>query len=305
MISSMSRIADAFWRAVAYCVHPRVIALSLLPLLLSAGLVFGLSYFFWEAAVDTVRATLDSWRLIDTLLGWLDYVGAAGFRSVMAPLLVLALALPVIVVLSLLLVALLMTPSLVSMVAERRFGELQKKQGGTWWRSLGWSLWYGLLALLALLVSMPFWLIPPLVLILPPLIWGWLGYKVFTFDALAEHASVAERRQLMRAHKLPLMTLGLVTGYLGAAPAAIWALGVMAVAMAPFLVLISIWLYTLVFAFSTLWFTHYSLTALQDMRAAKVQGRPGVPLTELTTEPALELELAKPQVVSLPPFSQG
>jgi hypothetical protein len=179
---------------------------------------------------------------------------------------VIALALPVIVVLSLLLVALLMTPALVRMVAARRFAGLAQKRGAGLWQSAGWSLWHALLAVLALAVSLPFWLIPPLALIVPPLIWGWLGYKVFSFDVLAEHASTAERRRLMREHKVPLLLMGVVTGYLGAAPAAIWAIGVVAVAMAPFLVIASIWLYTLVFAFSTLWFAHYLLAALQEQR---------------------------------------
>jgi len=100
----------------------------------------------------------------------------------------------------------------------------------------------------------------------PPLIWGWLGYRVFSFDALAEHADAQERQQLLREHRVQLLGMGLVTGYLGAAPAAIWAFGVMAVALAPVLVLVSIWLYMLVFAFSTLWFTHYVLAALQQQR---------------------------------------
>ena len=267
MMHTTTRLSDAFWRAAAYCLHPWVIALSLAPLLIAAWLTYKLGQYFWEPAVDGVRMTLSSWHLIDMLLGWLDYVGAARFRAALAPLIVLALAVPVIVVLSLLLVALLMTPSLVRMVAARRFVTLEKKRGATLLQSLGWSLWHALLALLALLISLPFWLIPPLALIVPPLIWGWLGYKVFSFDVLAEHASVAERRRLLREHKVPLMLLGVITGYLGAAPAAIWAFGVMAVALAPFLVLVSIWLYTLVFAFSTLWFAHYALAALQDMRA--------------------------------------
>jgi len=276
-MNQMGRMADAFWRAAAYCLHPRVIALSLLPLLLASGLAFALGYFFWESAVDAVRATLDSWRLIDTLLGWLNFVGANNFRAALAPILVLVLALPVLVVLSLLLVALLMTPSLVKLVSARRFPLLERKQGAGSVQSLVWSLWSSLLALLALLVSMPFWLIPPLVLIVPPVIWGWLGYRVFSFDVLAEHASVTERRRLMREHKLPLLMLGLVTGYLGAAPAVIWALGVIAVALAPILVLASIWLYTLVFAFSTLWFAHYSLAALQELRARQAETVASVP----------------------------
>lgn len=282
----MSRVGDAFWRAAAYCLHPRVMLLSLLPLVLMAGLAFGLSYYFWEAAVDGVRAGLSHWRLVESFLTWLEAMGAGGLRSVLAPLLVLVLALPVIVVLSLFLVALLMTPSLVKLVARRRFSALERKQGGTWWRSLGWALWHVVLALVALLVSMPFWLIPPLVLIVPPLIWGWLGYRVFSFDALAEHASVDERRQLMREHRLPLMMLGLVTGYLGAAPAAIWAFGVMALALAPFLIIASIWLYTLVFAFSTLWFTHYALAALQALRAVRPEPAPILPTVDELLQPA-------------------
>lgn len=63
--------------------------------------------------------------------------------------------------------------------------------------------------------------------------------------------------------------MGVVCGYLGAAPSLIWAVSAMALALAPLLVLVSIWLYTLVFAFSTAWFSHYALAALQARRAAE------------------------------------
>ena len=33
----MALLLDSFWRAVAYCVRPRVIALSFLPLLIMVG----------------------------------------------------------------------------------------------------------------------------------------------------------------------------------------------------------------------------------------------------------------------------
>jgi len=282
MVNMMGRLADACWRAAAYCLLPRVIGLSLLPLLIGAGVTVGLAYFFWEAAVAGVRATLESWLLVDSLLRWLDAMGAAGFRSVMAPLVVIAMAVPVVLVLALVLVAWLMTPSCVSLVAERRFPQLERKRGGTWWQGLLWSLLCSLGALLVLLLSMPFWLIPPLVLVLPPLIWGWLGYRVFSFDVLAEHASAEERRQLMREHRLPLLAMGVITGYLGAAPSLIWAVSMMAVVLAPFLVLLTVWLYTLVFAFSSLWFAHYALTALAELRAAQATAplSPRPPLVE-------------------------
>ena len=290
MVNTMGRLGDAFWRAAAYCLHPRVIALSLLPLLIAAGTTVGLAYFFWEAAVAGVRGTLESWLLIESLLRWLDSMGGAGFRSVVAPLLVIVMAVPVVLIFSLLLVALLMTPSIVTLVAERRFPLLARKRGSAWWQGLLWSLLCSAAAMLLLFLSMPFWLIPPLVLVLPPLIWGWLTYRVFAFDVLAEHASAEERQQLMREHRLPLLSMGLISGYLGAAPSLIWAVSMMAVVLAPFLVLLTVWLYTLIFAFSTLWFAHYALNALAELRARTIVV-PEVPpvLEELPSAPASTL----------------
>jgi hypothetical protein len=266
----MQGLPDAFWRAVAYCLHPRVIALSLLPLLICGVLVFAFMYFFWEGAIAGVRATLESWLLIDSLLRWLDSFGLQSFRSALAAVVVLAGVLPVVILLSLLLVALLMTPAIVRLVAERRFPLLEKKHGGTLLQSAAASLGATLLALVLIVLSMPLWLIPPLVMVLPPLIWGWLTYRVFGFDVLAEHASSEERRALLREHRIPMLVMGILCGYLGAVPSLIWAVsGVTAVIFAPFVVLLAIWLYTLVFAFSTAWFTHYALAALQARRAAE------------------------------------
>lgn len=297
MVNTMGRLVDACWRAAAYCLHPRVIGLSLLPLLLAAGLSVGLAYFFWEPAVDAVRATLESWLLVESLLRWLASVGGEGFRSVIAPLLVIVMALPLVMVLSLVLVALLMTPSIVALVTERRFPTLERKLGARWWQGLVWSLLCSAAALLALFLSMPFWLIPPLVLVLPPLIWGWLSYRVFTFDVLADHASPEERRELMRAHRLPLLTMGVVTGYLGAAPAMIWAFGMLTVVFAPVLVVLTVWLYTLVFAFSTLWFAHYALAALANQRAEQAAA------AAAAVPPAAPVEVldAAPEGAAMPP----
>jgi hypothetical protein len=162
-------------------------------------------------------------------------------------------------------------------VAERRFGQLERKKGGSLLASLVWSLGSTLLALVALLVSIPLWLIPPLILILPPLIWGWLTYRVMSYDALVDHASAEERRELFRRHRASLLLIGVLSGYLGAAPSLLWASGAMFIAMAPLLVPVAIWLYTLVFAFSSLWFAHYCLAALEQMRKQNLVLAPVVP----------------------------
>jgi hypothetical protein len=287
----MKELVDSFWRAAAYCLHPKVILLSLLPLLFSVAAVLGLGWFYWETAVAGVRASLEQWSLVVSFLQWLESIGAAGFNAVLAPLIVVALAVPVIVVASLLLVAWLMTPSLVNLVAARRFETLERKRGASWFGAALWSVGYMLFALLLLVLSLPLWFIPPLVLVLPPLIWGWLTYKVMSFDVLAEHASGDERRQLLRDKHWPLLAIGVVTGYLGAAPSLLWAVSAATLVLAPVLVVLSVWLYTLVFAFASLWFAHFALAALQQLRqqaAIELQPQPSQGVPVAVPPPALE-----------------
>ena len=291
----MKPLLDSFWRAAAYCLHPRVIALSLLPLALMVAIALGLGYFFWDDAIDSVRSTFESWSIYVTLTDWLVGIGLSGLKSAVAPLVVVFLVTPVIVVGSLLAVAVLMSPSLLSLVAERRFPALEKKRGGSFFASAFLSLVTTVIALLALLVSIPFWLIPPLVLILPPLIWGWLTYRVMSYDMLAEHASRDERKTLLRRHRGSLLGIGVLTGYLGAAPSLVWASGVLFLAMAPLLVPVAIWIYTLVFVFSALWFAHYLLAALEALRAETPGAAPPAYSHVETALDASELILPPPQ----------
>ena len=262
----MSKLLDSFWRAAMYCLHPRVIALSVLPLVIMAVVSLGLGYFYWEAAVAVVRSNLESFELLATMVRWLEGLGLSNLRLVLAPVLLLFLAIPVIVIVSLLFVAIFMTPAMVALVAERRFPGLERKKGGSLVASVFWTLGSTVLAAIALVLSIPLWLVPPLILILPPLIWGWLTYRVMSYDALVDHASSEERRQIFKEHRGSLLGIGIISGYLGAAPSIIWASGAMFVALAPVLVPVAIWIYTLVFAFSSLWFSHYTLNALDQLR---------------------------------------
>lgn len=285
----MKLLLDSFWRAGAYLFLPRVMGLTLLPLLLSSVLALGLGWFFWTDAVDAVRATLDSWSLVDAMLQWIERVVGAGFRSFLGPLIVVALAVPLIVVISLLLVAWLMTPSIARLVRERRFPALESRQGAGLVASVAWSIGCTLVALAAIVVTLPLWLVPPLILVVPPLIWGWLTCKVMAFDVLADHASAAERRALLAEHRWPLLVIGVVTGYLGAAPSLIWAAGAAVLIFAPLMVAVAVWLYTLVFAFSSLWFAHYALAALDALRRAQqVEVQPIEPAPDAAPRPSLE-----------------
>jgi Etoposide-induced protein 2.4 (EI24) len=279
----MTTIFDAFWRAVVHCMHPRVILWSLLPLGLAGGLVGVLGWAYWESTVAGVRGALEQWSLVAAMLKWLDSVGAGTLRSLLAPLIVVALSVPVVVVGTLLLVALIVTPAVVRMVAARRFPGLQRLDGGSWWHGLLWSLACTAAALSALVLSIPLWFVPPLVVVLPPLIWGWLTCRVFAYDVLAAHASANERRYILRNKRWPLLGIGVACGYLGALPSLLWAASAATLIFAPLLVVVSVWLYTLVFAFASCWFAHYALAELQRLRQRAEPTEPA-PATQLTTE---------------------
>jgi len=268
----MNLFLDSFWRAVAYCLMPQVMALSLLPLCLlivSSGLGI---YFIWDTGVSQLQNLMGDWAQLSSVFKWFDELGAQGLRSVMAPLGLLMLVLPIIIVLSLLSVSWLMTPAMVRLVAQRRFEGLKRLHGGSFVQGMAISLGLSLLTLVALVISMPLWLLPPLVVVLPPVLWGWLAYRINSFDVLADHASTQERHELMQRHRYTLLLMGVLTGFLGAAPGMVWTVGAMAVVFAPLLVPLAIWIYTLVFAFSVLWFTHFCLSALQALRSEKSTG---------------------------------
>jgi hypothetical protein len=268
----MSKVIDAFWRAIGYCLLPRVMFLSLLPVLLLGTLAAGLAWFFWDPAVEAVRVAIVDAPLLGTAAEWLDRWTGGAFRSVIGPLVVVVLAVPLLIIGALLLVSAVMGSMIIGLVGRRRFEALERRGGAPWWRSFGWMLGSVALALGVLVVTLPLWLIPPLALLLPPLILGWLTYRVMAWDALSEHADADERRLLLRRHRPRLLVIGVVCGYLGAAPSLVWAFGVLTLPMMPLLVPVFVWLYTLVEVFAALWFAHYMLDALDTLRRGTSPG---------------------------------
>lgn len=296
----MRAMLDAFWRAAAYCLHPRLVLWSVAPVMIAALLVGGLAWWQGDAMVQAVRATLESWPWMQAALDWLDLAGLGALRTWIAPVLLLALAVPLVVVLALALVAMLMTPAIVGLVARRRFPALQRREGAAWWRVWAWSLASTVVALAVLALSLPLWLLPPVALVLPPLVWGWLTYRIFSYEVLSAHASADERRRILAAHRNPLLAMGVVAGYMGAVPTLLWAAGAATLVLAPLLLVVSVWLYTLVFAFAAAWFAHYALAELQALRAAEAPAMPAAPGTPLRLPPA-----ASSEVVAEAPPGEG
>ena len=223
----MKLLFGSFWRAVAYCLHPQVLMLSLLPLLVAGVVTLGVGYLYWESALS--RACARRWstgRWSTRCSSGSRSMLGAGFRTGIAGAdrhraghpgggRVHAGA-----------------GGPVDHAGHRHAGvargasrTLERRHGGSWWLGVLASFGWTIAALLMVMITLPFWLVPGLALVLPPLIWGWLTAHIMGFDALAEHASRAEREAILRAHRWPLLVMGIVCGFLCGVPSMIWTLG--------------------------------------------------------------------------------
>lgn len=262
----MNDLLRSFGRALASALHPRMLWLTFMPFILATVGWGVILWFSWQTLIGGTRLWLDSWSFTTTLYHLFDWLGFSALHAVIAPFIVIAMAIPLIVVTVLLLIATLSMPAVISFLAARQFPGLEMRRGGTWYGSLGQALWTTLVCLVLLIVTLPLWLVPPFFALIPPLLWGWLTYRVMSYDALALHASRDERRALVRRFRLPLLLIGIASGLLSSLPTLLWASSVWLIVLFPVITAVTIWIYSFILVFSALWFGYYCLRALQRMR---------------------------------------
>jgi hypothetical protein len=264
----MRPVLIAFGRALLSQLHYRMLLLSIVPFLFSVliwGIVLWLALQPMIDAIQAYFADNDGFRIVGGVLGW---VGLGAIKVVIVPLIAMWVLLPLMILTALSFIATMAMPVIVRHLASRQYRGLDARNGGSLLGSLWRSASSFVVFALLWIGSLPLAAIPPFGFVIQPLLWGWLTYRVLAYDALAEHADVQELRDLMRMHRWPLLTIGVITGAMGAAPTLLWLGGALSVVFFPLLAGLSIWLYVLVFIFAGLWFVHYCLDALVKYRAA-------------------------------------
>jgi hypothetical protein len=267
--ASLRPVLTAFGRALRSQFSGRMIVLSAVPFVLSVALWSGVLYTGLQPLFDAIQAFFDNHNGFQTSSGMLGMLGMGFLKTVIVPLLAMLLLLPLMIVTALVFIGVAALPAIVRHVSARQYPELEKKQGGSFVGSVKTNLG-------GMLVFLPIWLLTlplyPLSVAVQVVLWGWLTAHVMSYDALADHASEDERRELKRRHRTPLMVIGIVSGVAGALPGLVWIGGtVLSVVLFPILAPLSIWIFVLIFVFTGLWFQYYCLQALQDMREASWQ----------------------------------
>jgi len=266
----MMPIFTSLLRAIASQLHLRMLLLTLLPLLIGLGLWGLLLWQGLQPLIDQLHQWFSDYSLFRGAGERLDAWGLSAIRTLMVPLLAMWLLLPLMILSALFLVVLLSMPAIARHVATNFHPQLVMRHGGSFAGSLWVSLSSFAMFLIIWLVTLPLNLVPLFALFIQPLLWGWLTSRVMAYDALADFADADERRAILNRQRWSLLTIGVVTGSLGAVPSLLWLGGAVSIILFPLLAALAIWLYLLVFVFSGLWFQHYCLDALARLRSIPI-----------------------------------
>jgi hypothetical protein len=271
----MPAVLIAFGRALLSQLHYRMLLLTIVPFLASVAIWGVILWLGYQPMIDWLYAYFDGsggFGVASRVLNWLG-LGAVG--TIIVPLIAMWVLLPLMILTALVFVGTVAMPVIVRHVATRYHPALEKRKGGSLWGTLWISAYSFLIFAVLWIATLPLAVIPPLTFIIQPALWGWLTCRVMAYDALAEHASKDEFREIMRTHRWPLLWIGAIAGAMGAAPTLLWLGGALSVIFFPILATGAIWLYVLVFVFSGLWFEHYCLDALARLRLAAAAPPPG------------------------------
>ena len=241
----MTSILRSLGYALGNILHPRMLWLMVWPLVLALGLWGTLAIIFWAQLALTIAEWLQQGIALVPFVAQWDFATATLF---LAKVLILIMLVPLIQLTALLILSIFGMQAMVEHVASRAYPELERRRGG----SLAGSIWNGVVGLAGLiglgLISIPFWIFPPLWPLIPIFILGWVNQRVLRYDALAEHADAREMLALFRAQRGSLYGMGLI------------------LALAAYIPLIGFFAPVLL----GLAFIHYLLWALKAQRAAPI-----------------------------------
>ena len=206
----MSTVLAAFGKALRSVLHPKMLALTIWPMLVALSLWLGLAWLHWETWSQWLSAFIAGSVVGD----WLPQRGFIDLVHYSSLVLLFALLAPMILITAVLIAAVLEMPLIVNFVAARDFPALDRRHGGTVIGSVANALISVLVFAGLWIVTLPLWLTGVLALVLPVVLSAYLNQRLFRFDALSDHASAEEYRAIIEASWGRMYMLGLLLALL-------------------------------------------------------------------------------------------
>ncbi len=237
----------ALSRAFFSLLNLRMLWLMIWPAAAAFGFWLVLAALFWRQALHWLDGELGSIGLVQWMLA---FAPLAFFAAHLAWVILVVAFIPLVLATAVLLIGLFAMPAMVEHVSSTSYPALARRGGDGFVGSL-WNSAVALALFLALgVVTLPLWVIPLFWPVIPVLLFAYLNQRVLRYDALTEHASAAERNELIRRYRHELFVLGVVVSILGHVP--------IAGLFAP--------------VYGALAFVHYCLERLRSMRSEPIEG---------------------------------
>lgn len=212
----MTDILRAFGRSLRSLLQGGVVWHLVWPTAAALVLWLAIGIALWSPVVDALMEWINGWPWASD---WLtaSELGAAALLILIKIVLAL-LFVPLIYVTAAVLVAAIGLPLMLERVAESDYSDLELRRGGSNLGSVWNALFAGLVFLVGFVLTLPFWLIPGVGLVLSVLLTAWLNQKAFSYDALMLHADREELQRLPRDYKGATFGVGIGSALLAYIP---------------------------------------------------------------------------------------
>lgn len=213
-------VAQAFKRALVSQCHPNMLLAVLLPFAIALVGAMLLLWFFWTPLTGWLDVQASEWRFINDTDAWLVGIGLFSLKLYLVPLAAMAILLPISGILGLAISAVFVMPLVIGHVSEREYAGLARRGRHATAYSVWNAVWVTAVFGCGWLLTLPFWLIPPMGIILSIFWWAFAFSRMMRVDAIVEHASPEERRFLLQRSNNGFWAIGLVCAVLNLFPPA-------------------------------------------------------------------------------------
>ncbi|MDM9559867.1 MULTISPECIES: EI24 domain-containing protein [Bordetella] len=241
-------VAQAFKRALVSQCHPNMLFAVLLPFLIALLGAILLVWLFWTPLTDWLNAQASQWQVVNDFDAWLVGIGLFSIKLYFIPVLAAAILLPVSGILGLAIAAVFVMPLVLRHVGAREYAGVSRQGRNATAYSVWNAIWVTAAFAAGWVLTLPFWLIPPMAVILSIFWWAFAFSRMMRVDAIVEHASPEERRILLERHNTGFWIIGLICSLLNLLPPA--------------------WIILPVYA--GLVYAHYGLEALRRLRQERL-----------------------------------
>lgn len=251
-----STVLLALGKGIVSQFQPKMLALLVMPLLVSVSVWALSAWLFWDPVTEWLRVgwfTGSGW--VARGHAWIASHGVKGLDHWIPNVFAFLLIVPIAIATALGLIAVTAMPVVLRYLGNGDYRDVERLGSVGTLGSAGMAASLGnLLRTLAIfipgyLLTIPLWFIAPLALIVPWLWWGWLTSRLMRFDSNIEHATSAERQFLHRHDRSSYFVLGLACAALNYLPP----------------------LFLIAPVLSALVFSHYSLMRLRELRGTLPQ----------------------------------